>query len=105
MLNVDDVKYIFTLSSATKTDGTPMLMLTNAADTKIDASDVVLADSAEPLFLQKGDTVTLLTKDSTAGALTFADMAGKAQRTSVYTKTGEAGSAAITMLAPGEKRH
>ena len=50
----------------TKTDGTPMLMLTNAADTKIDASDVVLADSAEPLFLQKGDTVTLLTKDSTA---------------------------------------
>ena len=105
VLNVDDVKYIFTLSSATKTDGTPMLMLTNAADTKIDASDVVLADSAEPLFLQKGDTVTLLTKDSTAGALTFADMAGKAQRTSVYTKTGEAGSAAITMLAPGEKRH
>ena len=96
VLNVDDVKYIFTLSSATKTDGTPMLMLTNAADTKIDASDVVLADSAEPLFLQKGDTVTLLTKDSTAGALTFADMAGKAQRTSVYTKTGEAGSAAIT---------
>ena len=96
VLNVDDVKYIFTLSSATKTDGTPMLMLTNAADTKIDASDVVLADSAEPLSLQKGDTVTLLTKDSTAGALTFADMAGKAQRTSVYTKTGEAGSAAIT---------
>jgi len=105
VLNVDDVKYIFTLSSATKTDGTPMLMLTNAADTKIDASDVVLADSAEPLFLQKGDTVTLLTKDSMVGALTFADMAGKAQRTSVYTKTGEAGSAAITMLAPGEKRH
>ena len=96
VLNVDDVKYIFTLSSATKTDGTPMLMMTNAADTKIDASDVVLADSAEPLSLQKGDTVTLLTKDSTAGALTFADMAGKAQRTSVYTKTGEAGSAAIT---------
>ena len=96
VLNVDDVKYIFTLSSATKTDGTPMLMLTNAADTKIDASDVVLADSAEPLSLQKGDTVTLLTKDSTAGALTFADMAGKAQRTSVYTKTGTAGSAAIT---------
>ena len=102
VLNVDDVKYIFTLSSATKTDGTPMLMLTNAADTKIDASDVVLADSAEPLFLQKGDTVTLLTKDSTAeeggtvGALTFTDTAGKARRTSVYTKTGEAGTAAIT---------
>ena len=46
VLNIDGVNYAFTLTSATTADSAPLLTLDNAAETKIDASDVTLKATA-----------------------------------------------------------
>jgi len=94
VLKIDGVKYAFKLTSATKTDGTPLLTLSTAADTKIDAEDVTL-DADGILSLNKDDTVKLLTKTD-SNELTYT---GTKALNHTYTKDAEtagAGTAAIT---------
>ena len=94
VLNIDGVNYAFTLTSATTADSAPLLTLDNAAETKIDASDVTLK-ADEILSLKKDDIVTLLTK-ADSHALTYT---GTKPLDCIYTKDAEtpgAGTAAIT---------
>jgi len=94
VLNIDGVNYAFTLTSATTADSAPLLTLDNAADTKIDASDVTLK-ADEILSLKKDDIVTLLTKTD-SHALTYT---GTKPLDCIYTQDAEtpgAGTAAIT---------
>lgn len=72
VLNVDDVKYTFTLTSTMAKDGeTPMLTIPTTVETKIDASDVdVKLAEDDPLFFKSNDTVKLLT-EAEKGTLTY----------------------------------
>ena len=93
VLKIGGVNYAFKLTSATKTDGTPLLTSPNTGTTKIDADDVTLtADGL--LGFNKDNQVKLL---QTVGPLAYDDASGAKKLNYIYTQTAaDVGTAAVT---------
>lgn len=88
-LTVDGVTYTFRLSSATKSDGTPLLTLRKNGTTKIDGKDVTLKTKGM-LSFNADDTVTLLKKAE--GGLTYSGSAEDAAYNYTYENSAKTAS-------------
>ena len=106
VLNIDDQKYTFDLSSGAK-DKDTFLTSTNTGTTKIDSTDMTFDTSATTgnmLSLSKGDTVYLL-KNDTTGTLAYDDAKKTHELNHEYKPAAsDAGAATITTHAKVKAR-